>query len=89
MCDSSFGLRASLTSCTVRPPSRQQAQPRSPATTMWCSAARRPGPSTGFSPAARFMPGSHQRDTISGLVMLFRSTMHRMWSVKPSKCAET
>ena len=34
------------------------------------------------------MPGSHQRDTISGFVMSFRSTMQRMWSVKPSKCAD-
>ena len=31
----------------------------------------------GGSPAARFIPGIHQRPTISGLVMFCRSTMQR------------
>ena len=56
-----------------------------------CGGAPRacPGASVGVSPPARCMPGSHHRDTISGFVIVCRSTMHRMWSVKPSKCAAT
>jgi hypothetical protein len=61
MCDNSFGRAGSLRSWMVNPPSRHAAYPRSPAVIMWCSATRRPGGHVGLSPAARFMPGSHQR----------------------------
>ena len=40
--------------------------------------ARRPFGNAGASPPARCMPGSHHRDTISGFVIVCKSTMHRM-----------
>ena len=39
----------------------------------WCSAQRLPGGASSVSPAAWFIPGSHQRPTSSGLSGLFMS----------------